>query len=48
MSKVIIAIWSDGRVEPYSTLTLFLRSNPELHEVQKAEDMHEKQLELQA
>jgi len=26
--SVIIAIWSDGRVECYSTLTLFLRSNP--------------------
>jgi hypothetical protein len=27
--KVVIAIWSDGRVEPYSTLPLFLLSNPE-------------------
>lgn len=28
MAKVIIAHWSDGRVECYSTLTLFLRRNP--------------------
>jgi hypothetical protein len=28
MSKVIIAIWSDGRVECYSTLTVFLEHNP--------------------
>lgn len=28
MTKVIIAQWSDGRVECYSTLTGFLKSNP--------------------
>lgn len=28
MTKVIIAIWSDGRVECYSTLTVFLELNP--------------------
>lgn len=28
MSKVIIAIWSDGRVECYSTLTVFLEYFP--------------------
>lgn len=26
--RVIIAIWSDGRVECYSTVTVFLHSNP--------------------
>ena len=26
--RVIIAIWSDGRVECYSTLSKFLRKNP--------------------
>jgi hypothetical protein len=28
MSKVIIAIWSDGRVQCYSTLTRFLEDYP--------------------
>lgn len=28
MTKVIIAIWSDGRVECYSTLTVFLEYFP--------------------
>lgn len=28
MSKVIIAIWQDGRVECYSTLTVFLEYYP--------------------
>ncbi|MFO0417995.1 MAG: hypothetical protein ACK53T_01200 [Planctomycetota bacterium] len=40
MSKVIIAIWSDGRVEPYSTLTLFLRSNPEPKRSRDTIDYH--------
>ncbi len=29
MSKVIIAIWPEGKVECYSTLPLFLRSHAE-------------------